>query len=191
MAFRQGTSLPFHRQSDWRLDSPRIHSRRSRAAFAKRWKQAFSLATRWWIRRGSRRRQLPRRGQLGNGVQNRRLDGFQGRLQAKRIRYLLEPIMQVEVVVPEEYMGPVFGDLNSRRGQLQGRRIARRHANDPCAKFRWRRCSVTPRNCAAARRGAEVSRCIFHITQQAPGSVSEASDCQEQRGQAQEIIRIR
>ena len=34
---------------------------------------------------------------------------------------LLEPIMRVEVVVPEDYMGPVIADLNSRRGQLQGR----------------------------------------------------------------------
>ncbi len=33
---------------------------------------------------------------------------------------LLEPIMSVEVVTPEEYMGDVIGDLNSRRGQVQG-----------------------------------------------------------------------
>ena len=33
---------------------------------------------------------------------------------------LLEPIMKVEVVVPEEYMGEVIGDLNSRRGRIQG-----------------------------------------------------------------------
>ncbi|HYB99332.1 MAG TPA: elongation factor G [Candidatus Limnocylindrales bacterium] len=32
---------------------------------------------------------------------------------------LLEPIMAVEVVVPEEYMGDVIGDLNSRRGRIQ------------------------------------------------------------------------
>jgi elongation factor G len=32
---------------------------------------------------------------------------------------LLEPLMQVEVVVPEEYMGVVVGDLNSRRGRIQ------------------------------------------------------------------------
>jgi elongation factor G len=33
---------------------------------------------------------------------------------------LLEPIMKVEVVTPEEYMGDVIGDLNSRRGQING-----------------------------------------------------------------------
>lgn len=33
---------------------------------------------------------------------------------------LLEPIMNVEVVTPEEYMGDVIGDLNSRRGKIQG-----------------------------------------------------------------------
>ena len=31
---------------------------------------------------------------------------------------LLEPIMNVEVVTPEEYMGDIIGDLNSRRGQV-------------------------------------------------------------------------
>jgi elongation factor G len=33
---------------------------------------------------------------------------------------LLEPIMRVEIVTPEEYLGDVIGDLNSRRGQIQG-----------------------------------------------------------------------
>lgn len=33
---------------------------------------------------------------------------------------LLEPIMKVEVTVPEEYMGDVMGDLNSRRGRIEG-----------------------------------------------------------------------
>ena len=33
---------------------------------------------------------------------------------------LLEPIMKVEVVTPEEYMGDIIGDLNSRRGQVSG-----------------------------------------------------------------------
>jgi elongation factor G len=33
---------------------------------------------------------------------------------------LLEPVMSVEVVVPEEYMGTIIGDLNSRRGHIEG-----------------------------------------------------------------------
>ncbi|RYE58919.1 MAG: elongation factor G [Rhizobiaceae bacterium] len=33
---------------------------------------------------------------------------------------LLEPVMKVEVVTPEEYLGDVIGDMNSRRGQIQG-----------------------------------------------------------------------
>ncbi len=33
---------------------------------------------------------------------------------------LLEPIMKVEVITPEDYLGDVIGDLNSRRGQIQG-----------------------------------------------------------------------
>ena len=39
---------------------------------------------------------------------------------AKAKPTLLEPIMKVEVVTPEEYMGDVIGDLNSRRGMVQG-----------------------------------------------------------------------
>jgi len=34
--------------------------------------------------------------------------------------YLLEPILEIEVIVPEEYMGDVIGDLNSRRGKVLG-----------------------------------------------------------------------
>ena len=33
---------------------------------------------------------------------------------------LLEPVMKVEVVTPEDYMGSINGDLNSRRGRIEG-----------------------------------------------------------------------
>jgi elongation factor G len=36
---------------------------------------------------------------------------------------LLEPIMKVEVIIPEEYLGDVIGQLNSRRGMIQGMEI--------------------------------------------------------------------
>ena len=39
---------------------------------------------------------------------------------AKATPVLLEPIMRVEVVVPEDYMGDVIGDINSRRGKIEG-----------------------------------------------------------------------
>jgi elongation factor G len=39
---------------------------------------------------------------------------------AKAHPVLLEPMMSVEVVVPEEYMGVIIGDLNSRRGRIEG-----------------------------------------------------------------------
>jgi elongation factor G len=54
---------------------------------------------------------------------------------------LLEPIMKVEVVTPEDYTGSVIGDLNSRRGQIQGRTCAA----TPWSSTRWCRsptCSV-------------------------------------------------
>ena len=50
---------------------------------------------------------------------------------------LLEPIMKVEVVTPEEYTGYVIGDLQSRRGQVQGqdmRANARGHQRDGAAR---------------------------------------------------------
>ena len=39
---------------------------------------------------------------------------------AKAGPQLLEPVMRVEAVTPEEYMGDIIGDLNSRRGQITG-----------------------------------------------------------------------
>ncbi|HHX51010.1 MAG TPA: elongation factor G [Clostridia bacterium] len=45
--------------------------------------------------------------------------GFKEAAQ-KAVPTLLEPIMKVEVVVPEEYMGDVMGDINARRGRIEG-----------------------------------------------------------------------
>ena len=42
----------------------------------------------------------------------------EGCKQAKSV--ILEPIMKVEITVPEEYMGDVIGDVNARRGRVEG-----------------------------------------------------------------------
>ena len=58
---------------------------------------------------------------------------------------LLEPIMKVEVVTPEEYTGGVIGDLTSRRGMIKARTAAAtRTSSTPSC--RWRTCSATSTN---------------------------------------------
>ncbi len=55
---------------------------------------------------------------------------------------MLEPIMKVEVVTPEEYTGGIIGDLTSRRGQVQGQ-DTRGNAIAIDAWCRWPTCSAT------------------------------------------------
>ena len=67
---------------------------------------------------------------------------------------LLEPIMKVEVVTPEDYTGSVIGDLNSRRGQIQGPGHARqrqRRQRDGAARQHVRLCEQSALHVAGAR----------------------------------------
>ena len=62
---------------------------------------------------------------------------------------LLEPMMKVEVVTPEEYMGDIIGDLNSRRGKVSGIMDQRGNATVINAPWcRWPTCSATSTRCA-------------------------------------------
>ena len=60
---------------------------------------------------------------------------------------LLEPIMQVTVITPDEFMGDIMGDLNSRRGRVLGIDIGGINETStptsPCPSFR-----PMPRTCA-------------------------------------------
>ena len=71
---------------------------------------------------------------------------------------LLEPMMSVEVVTPEENMGDVIGDLNSRRGQIQAHVAS---APAPGSSTRWcrcRRCSATSATCGRGPRAGRRTR---------------------------------
>ena len=72
---------------------------------------------------------------------------------------LLEPVMAVEVVTPEEYLGDVMGDLNSRRGRVEGLEPRGNAQIDPGARPARRPCSATPPICARRRRGGPRSPC--------------------------------
>jgi len=58
---------------------------------------------------------------------------------------LLEPIMKVEVVTPEDYYGDIVGDLNRRRGQIIGMEDSPRARWSP-RRCRWPRCSILDRH---------------------------------------------
>ncbi|GIX06228.1 MAG: hypothetical protein KatS3mg115_0631 [Candidatus Poribacteria bacterium] len=58
---------------------------------------------------------------------------------------LLEPIMKVEVIVPESYLGAVIGDLSSRRGHIVQTEARLRGPKSFGRWCLWRRCSDTSR----------------------------------------------
>ena len=60
---------------------------------------------------------------------------------------LLEPIMKVEVETPEDYMGDIMGDLNRRRGMVQGMDDLPVEQKQLKQKFHLLRCLVTRLKC--------------------------------------------
>jgi elongation factor G len=76
---------------------------------------------------------------------------------------LLEPIMKVEVVTPEEYTGGIIGDLTSRRGQVQGQE-PRGNAIAINAFVPLANMFGYINTCARCLRAARSSRCSSIIT---------------------------
>ena len=60
---------------------------------------------------------------------------------------LLEPIMKVEVDVPEEYMGDIMGDINSRRGRIEGMEARVWRPSHSGLSSRSPKCLAMPRRC--------------------------------------------
>ena len=82
---------------------------------------------------------------------------------------LLEPVMAVEVRTPEDYMGDVIGDLNSRRGQIQSMEDASgaRSSGPSC---RCRRCSATLATCGRKTQGRANYTMQFDSYAEVPGT---------------------
>jgi elongation factor G len=91
---------------------------------------------------------------------------------AKASPVLLEPIMSVEVVVPEEYMGDVIGDLNSRRGQIMGME-SRGGAQVVTAMVPLAMMFGYATDLRSATQGRATYTMTFHHYEQVPKSVSE------------------
>jgi elongation factor G len=91
---------------------------------------------------------------------------------AKAGPVLLEPIMSVEVVVPEEYMGDVIGDLNSRRGRIMGMEN-RAGAQVVSSMVPLAQMFGYATDLRSATQGRATYTMTFHHYEQVPKSVSE------------------
>ncbi len=86
---------------------------------------------------------------------------------------LLEPVMKVEVVTPEDYMGDVVGDLNRRRGVIEGHRRRAGRQDRSRRGAAWLRCLVTRRICVRQRRVARTYTMEFSRYQIVPDGIAE------------------
>ena len=85
---------------------------------------------------------------------------------------LLEPVMAVEVMVPEDYMGTIIGDLNSRRGRIEG---MEHRAGSQVIKaiVPLTKCSATRRTFASSTQGRAEYSMHFARYEEAPRSIAE------------------
>jgi elongation factor G len=85
---------------------------------------------------------------------------------------LLEPVMKVEVVTPEEYMGNVTGDINSRRGRIEGM-VSRTGTQIITAMVPLAEMFGYETDLRSMTQGRASSTMHFHRYEEAPKSVSE------------------
>ena len=81
---------------------------------------------------------------------------------------LLEPMMAVEVVTPSEFMGDVIGDLNSRRGHIDGMEPRGERSGRSRPRCRCPPCSGTLPMCGPPRRAGRPTPCSSDITPRFP-----------------------
>ncbi len=77
---------------------------------------------------------------------------------------LLEPMMKVEVLIPEEYLGDIIGQLNARRGEILGMEMRPGNAQAVRAMVPLARCSAMPPSSAQRPKGEGFLRWNLTIT---------------------------
>jgi elongation factor G len=82
-------------------------------------------------------------------------------------------MMAVEVTTPEDFIGEVIGDLNSRRGQIQAMDERMPVPASSRLSFRCRRCSATSEICGPRPRAARAYSMQFDSYNQVPNNVAE------------------
>jgi elongation factor G len=75
--------------------------------------------------------------------------------------FLLDPIMAVEVIVPEDFMGEVIGDLNARGGKIESIEPKAGCPDHQGDGIPWQKCSAIPPACGRPPRGGEPFPCNF------------------------------
>jgi elongation factor G len=87
---------------------------------------------------------------------------------------LLEPIMKVEVETPEDYMGDIMGDLNRRRGVIQGMDDLPGGTSKFALKCHCPKCLVMQRPCAPCRKVVQLTPWSFRKYAETPRNVADA-----------------
>jgi len=84
---------------------------------------------------------------------------------------LLEPMMEVEVITPEDYMGDIVGDLNRRRGKVLGM-SDRSNAKVVDAEVPCPRCSATRPSCVQCHEGRANYTMQFKHYEEVPNNIA-------------------
>ncbi len=95
------------------------------------------------------------------------------KVQKKQSLLLFEPIMKVEVVTPEDYMGDVMGDLNRRSGILQGMDDSPSGKVDSMQKFHYVKCLVMQLILRSMTQGRATYTMEFSKYNEAPANIAE------------------
>nr|WP_297347226.1 hypothetical protein [uncultured Glaciecola sp.] len=87
---------------------------------------------------------------------------------------LLEPTMKVEVTTPEDWMGDVVGDLNRRRGIIEGMEDGVAGIKIVALKYHFQKCLDMPLSCVHATQGRASYSMEFYKYAEAPNNVAKA-----------------